>query len=145
MVAPSFRFPYHCADVQHNHWIIYIKVQGQGQRLISKRKFIGKFRVKDIIILLIITSQGTRVQHNKMICRVQTLVCMVKVTGHDNNSLNIHNRRPIVISLENDVHHDKTMCHISPMLRSKATLLLKTCCLSIICKSLNQLSSKFST
>ena len=143
MVTPSFRFPYHCADVQHNHWIIYI-CQGQGQRLISKGKLIGKFRVKDIILLLIITPQGTRVQHNKMICRVQTLICMVKVTGHDNNSLNIHNHRPIIISLEKDVHHDKTMRHISPRLRSKATLLLKTCCLSIICKSLNQLS-KFST
>ena len=25
---------------------------------------------------------------------------MVKVTGHNNNSLNIHNHRPIIISLE---------------------------------------------
>ena len=37
---------------------------------------------------------------------------MVKATGHDNNYLNIHNHRPIIISLEkkcppwqNDVSH----------------------------------------
>ena len=37
-----------------------------------------------------------------MICRVQTLVCMVKVTGHDNKSLNIYNYRPN----QKSVHHD---------------------------------------
>ena len=124
--------------MQQNQWIISPR-PGRVQRLISKGKFIGKFRFKGIIILMIITSQGTRVQHNTMICHVQTLVCMVKVTGHDNNSLFIHNHRPITISLEKSVHHDKTMCHICPRLRSRATLLLKTCCQSIICKAFDQL------
>ena len=110
----------------------------------TKRKKILGNRFKGIILLLIITSQGTRVQHNKMICRVQALVCMVKVPGHDYNSLNIHNHRPIIMSLEKSVHHDKTMYHISPRLRSQATLLFKTCCRSIICKAFNQIS-KLST
>ena len=113
MVTPSFRFLYHFADVQHNQWTIL--VQGQGNRLISTGKFIGKFWLR-VILILIITSQGTCVQHdNKMICHVQTLVCMVKVTGNDNNSLNIHNHRLI----KKNVHHDKTMCRIYPRLKSQ--------------------------
>ena len=40
---------------------------------------------------------------------------MVKVTGHDNNSLNIYYHRMI----QKSVHHDKMMCRIYPRLRSK--------------------------
>ena len=89
ILAPSFRFPYHCAGVQHNQWIIY-----RSQANI-RRKFYWEILFKGEILLVIITSKGTRVQHNKMICSVQTPVCMVKVLGYDNNSLNIHNHRPI--------------------------------------------------
>ena len=88
-----------------------------------------------IILLLIIASQGTHVQHNKMIYRVQTLVCMVKVTGHDNHSFNIQNHRPI----QKSVHHDKTKCRICPRLRSQVIFLLKMCCRIIICKAFDQL------
>ena len=64
---------------------------------------------------MIITSQ---VRPNKMICRVQALVYMVKVTGNDNNSWNIHNHRPIIISLEksDDVSHTskaEATCHFA--------------------------------
>ena len=89
MVTPYFRFPYHCAGVQHNQWIIYISPRARSQANV-KRKIYWEILFKIIILLLIITSQGTRVQHKKMICSVQTLVCMVKITVHDNNSLNIH-------------------------------------------------------
>ena len=132
----SFRFPYHCAGVQHNQCIIYISHRARSQTNI-KKKINWKFRFKGIILLT-----GTRVQHNKLICCIQTLVCMVRVTGHDNNSVNIHNHLPIILyHFKLSVHHDKTMCRICPRLRSQATLLLKTCCRSIICKASYQLLS----
>ena len=114
IVTPAFRFPYHCAGVQHNKWIIYLSPRTRSQANI-KRKIYWEILFKSIILNLIITSQGTCLHHNKMICRVKTLVCMVKVTGHSNNSLNIHNHRPI----KKSVHHDKTMCHICPGRRSQ--------------------------
>ena len=135
LVASSFRFPYHCAGMQHNQWIIYNSSRARSKANIKRKKISGNL-FKCIILLLIIRSQGTRVQHNKMICRVQTLVCMVKVPGHDNNSLNIHNYRPIIIPIKKV---STTMYHISPRLRSLATMLLKTCCRSIICINLQSL------
>ena len=80
-----------------------------------KRKIYWEILFKGIILLLIITSQSTLVQHNKMICSVRTLACIIRVTGHDNNALNMHNHRPI----QKSVHHDKTMYRICPRLRSQ--------------------------
>ena len=80
-----------------------------------KRKINWEILFKSIILLLSITSHGTRVQHNKMICSVRTIVCMVKDTGHDDNSLNMHNHRPI----QKSVHNDKTMYRICPRLGSQ--------------------------
>ena len=122
---PPFHFHINvqvCKLTSDKYIYIYISPRARSNANI-KRKLIGK-SFKGTILLFIITSQGTRVQHNKMICRVHTIVCMVKVTGHNNKvAINIHNHRPIIISLEKSVHHDKTMCHISPRLRSQATLL----------------------
>ena len=57
---PPFNF-YPCAGVQHNQGIIIYKSMGKVKDwLISKGKCIGKFRFNGIILLLIITSQGTR-------------------------------------------------------------------------------------
>ena len=56
---------------------------------------------------------------------------MVKVPGHDNNSLNIHNHRPIIISLEKSVHHDKMTSHMS---KAEVTghFAVENCCQNII-------------
>ena len=69
MVTPSFRFPYHCAGVKHYQWIIYI-----SSRARSRANSISKiyWEISVFEYSLIITSQGTHAQHNKMICHVQT-------------------------------------------------------------------------
>ena len=43
MVPPSFRFPYHCAGVQHNQWIIYIKPRARPQANYQKENVLGNF------------------------------------------------------------------------------------------------------
>ena len=42
MVTPSFLFPYHCAGVQHNQWIIYISPRAMSQANI-KENLLGNF------------------------------------------------------------------------------------------------------
>ena len=131
MVTPSIRFLYHCKGVQHVQWIIYIRARQQAN---IKSKIYWEICLR-LNFLLIITSQCTHVQHNKMICSVQTLVCMVNVTGHDNNSLNIHNHRPIkkVSTMANRcIAYVQGGGHMS-------FLLLKICCQIIICKAFDRL------
>ena len=83
---------FRCSVFSSVQYIISPRARSQAN---IKRKIYWEILFKGKILLLIITSQNTRVQHNKMTCRVQTLVCMDKVKGKDNNSLKIHNHRLI--------------------------------------------------
>ena len=72
----------------------------------SNENFVAKINFQSAILLLIIVSQGISVQHGKMMCSIQSLVCMFKATGHNQNTLNFPNQQRIIISLEISDHHD---------------------------------------
>ena len=42
MVTPSCRFPYRCADVQHDQWVIYIIPRARSKANIKRTIFSEK-------------------------------------------------------------------------------------------------------